>query len=145
MVAVEKVVMNMDFGYGFKADDNNNNFVTPQEVDRPPLVEMSTNKHEEANLKRIDPKICSKKADRDGEALLPDRCDAVDLGNSSNHQGVELTQSERDMQVDKGDYMFGLIVDLNSITLVLYLKDKAFIAIARMVDRHKHTLPDSNI
>nr|POE67483.1 hypothetical protein CFP56_51154 [Quercus suber] len=90
MVAVEKVVMNMDFGYGFKADDNNNNFVTPQEVDRPPLVEMSTNKHEE---------------DRDGEALLPDRCDAVDLGNSSNHQGVELTQSERDMQVDKGGDM----------------------------------------
>ncbi|KAK7848170.1 hypothetical protein CFP56_005444 [Quercus suber] len=106
--ALGEVVMIKDSGYGFKADGNNNMVVTPQEAGRPPLVEISTNKHEagvnhqsssdgamrnisKANLKRIDPKIHSKNADRDGEALLFDMCDAVDPGISSNHQGVDLT------------------------------------------------------
>lgn len=110
--------MNEDSGYGFKADNNTNNIFTLQEAVRPPLVEIST-KHEKgynqtlsmdieirniskANLKRIDLKIRSKKADKDGEALQPDKRDAVDPGKSSNDQGVERTQLERDMQVDKG-------------------------------------------
>lgn len=56
----------------------------------------------ETSLKQIDPKIRSKEVERDGEVLLPDKRDVVDLGNSSNDQGVELTRSERDMHVDKG-------------------------------------------
>lgn len=119
IAAVEDIVMNEDSGYGFKADNNTNNIFTLQEAVRPPLVEISTKKHEKgynqtlsmdieirniskANLKRIDLKIRSKKADKDGEALQPDKRDAVDPGKSSNDQGVELTQLERDMQVDKG-------------------------------------------
>lgn len=38
-----------------------------------------------ANLKWIDPKIRSKNADIDGEALLLEVYDDVDPGNSSNH------------------------------------------------------------
>ncbi|KAK7841090.1 hypothetical protein CFP56_015785 [Quercus suber] len=45
--ALEEVVMIVDSGHDFKANDINNMVDTTQEVDKPPLLEISTNKHEE--------------------------------------------------------------------------------------------------
>lgn len=45
--ALEEVVMIVDSGHDFKADDINNMVDTTQEADRPPFMEISTNKHEE--------------------------------------------------------------------------------------------------
>nr|POF19052.1 hypothetical protein CFP56_42390 [Quercus suber] len=45
--ALEEVVMIVDSGHDFKANDINNMVDTTQEADRPPLLEISTNKHEE--------------------------------------------------------------------------------------------------
>lgn len=39
--------MNVESGFCFKVDDNNNNIATTQEANIPLLVEISTNKHDE--------------------------------------------------------------------------------------------------
>ena len=115
IAAAEDIVTNMGIGSTLQHEEG----LTHQQAICSPLGESSTHKHEEgvnqnssmdieirniskANLKRIDPKIRFKEADRDGEVLLPDTHNVVDPGFSSKDQGDELTQTERDMQVDKG-------------------------------------------
>ena len=55
-----------------------------------------------ANLKRIDPKLHSKIADLDGEVESPDSWDDMAQRNPCTDQGVDLTHSGKDMQVDNG-------------------------------------------
>lgn len=118
-VAAVYDVETMDLGSGLEVDDSSNVYHMHQEAARSALVELPTNQHEDdhrlpssmdieirniakANLKRIDPKIRIKKTDSDGDARPPDERDVMEPGSSFNKEGVELTQSERDMQVDIG-------------------------------------------
>lgn len=109
VAVVNDIGMNMGSDFGFVANDSSINNLAQEEATRPPLVELSTNQHEEgynqtssmdikiqniakANLKRIDPQARLKKTDSDGDALPPDKLDEADTGNSLNDQGVEMTQ-----------------------------------------------------